>query len=178
MITTKTLNSIPWMQKSMGKFMITNLIWRFQTMIDNPLPDQVMREMDTDFENRQFEEYAHKEAEELCSEHGVWDQFRESFKKWYHDYLSDPKNQDPNDMIDKKNLIEDWWEQLGDDLTEAEWGGWSANPGPYEIDPTPQYLYDDTGGEPPISAEERNRMALESKRESHGRGGIFGFRYH
>jgi len=147
-------------------------------MIDNPLPDQVMREMDTDFENRQFEEYAHKEAEELCSEHGVWDQFRESFKKWYHDYLSDPKNQDPNDMIDKKNLIEDWWEQLGDDLTEAEWGGWSANPGPYEIDPTPQYLYDDTGGEPPISAEERNRMALESKRESHGRGGIFGFRYH
>ena len=31
--------------------------------------------------------------------------------------------------------------------------------------------------EPPISAEERNRMALESKRESHGRG-IFGFRYH
>ena len=177
MITTKTLNSIPWMQKSMGKFMITNLIWRFQTMIDNPLPDQVMREMDTDFENRQFEEYAHKEAEELCSEHGVWDQFRESFKKWYHDYLSDPKNQDPNDMIDKKNLIEDWWEQLGDDLTEAEWGGWSANPGPYEIDPTPQYLYDDTGGEPPISAEERSRMALESKRESHGRG-IFGFRYH
>ena len=35
--------------------------------------------------------------------------------------------------------------------------------------PTPQYLYDDTGGEPPISAEERNRKALESKRESHGR---------
>ena len=36
-------------------------------------------------------------------------------------------------------------------------------------DPTPQYLYDDTGGESPISAEERNRKALESKRESHGR---------
>ena len=26
-----------------------------------------------------------------------------------------------------------------------------------------------SGGEPPISAEERNRMAFESKRESHGR---------
>ena len=30
-------------------------------------------------------------------------------------------------------------------------------------DPTPQYLYDDTGGEPPISAEERNRKAFEQK---------------
>ncbi len=142
-------------------------------MIDNPLPDQVMEEKQRDSENELFKEYAYKEAEELCSDHGVWDQFRESFKKWYHDYLSDPKNQDPNDMIDKKNLIEDWWEQLGDDLTEAEWGGWSANPGPYEIDPTPQYLYDHSGGEPPISAEERGRMALESKRESHGRGNPF-----
>ena len=30
-------------------------------------------------------------------------------------------------------------------------------------DPTPQYLYDDTGGEPPISAEERNRKTFEQK---------------
>jgi len=30
-------------------------------------------------------------------------------------------------------------------------------------DPTPQYLYDDTGGEPPISAEERHRKAFEQK---------------
>ena len=32
-----------------------------------------------------------------------------------------------------------------------------------EFDPTPQYLYDDTGGEPPISAEERSREAFEQK---------------
>jgi len=32
-----------------------------------------------------------------------------------------------------------------------------------EFDPTPQYLYDDTGGEPPISAEERSRKAFEQK---------------
>ena len=30
-------------------------------------------------------------------------------------------------------------------------------------DPTPQYLYDDTGGEPPVSAEERSREAFEQK---------------
>ena len=141
-------------------------------MIDNPLPDQVMQKKQRDFENELFKEYSDKEAEELCSDHCVWDEFRSSFKEWYHDYLSDPKNQDPNDMIDKKSLIDDWWEEQGDDLIEDKWGE-SGNPGPYEIDPTPQYLYDDSGGEPPISAEERSRMALESKRESHGRGNPF-----
>ena len=30
-------------------------------------------------------------------------------------------------------------------------------------DPTPQYLYDDTGGEPPVSAEERSKKAFEQK---------------
>ena len=30
-------------------------------------------------------------------------------------------------------------------------------------DPTPQYLYDDTGGEPPVSAEERSTKAFEQK---------------
>ena len=47
-------------------------------------------------------------------------------------------------MIDKKNLIEDWWEEHGDDLVEAEWGGWSSNPYSYEVDPA-----DYEGGEPP-----------------------------
>ena len=51
-------------------------------MIDNPLPDQVMEEKQRDSENELFKEYAYKEAEELCSDHGVWDQFRESFKEW------------------------------------------------------------------------------------------------
>ena len=32
-----------------------------------------------------------------------------------------------------------------------------------EFDPTPEYLYDDTGGELPISAKERHRKAFEQK---------------
>mgnify|MGYP003149040856 FL=1 len=35
-------------------------------------------------------------------------------------------------------------------------------------DPTPQYLYDDTGGEPAISAQERNRKAFEQKLRDKG----------
>ena len=38
-------------------------------------------------------------------------------------------------------------------------------------------LYDDSGGEPPISAEERNRKAFEAKQESHG-DHLFGLRLH
>ena len=30
-------------------------------------------------------------------------------------------------------------------------------------DPTPQYLYDNTGGEPPISAKERSQIAFKQK---------------
>lgn len=34
----------------------------------------------------------------------------------------------------------------------------------FDIDPTPQYLYDETGGEPAISADERWQNAFDEKR--------------
>ena len=141
-------------------------------MIDNPLPDQVMEQKQRDFEDEQFKEYAYNEAKELCEEHSVWNEFRSSFQKWYHDYLSDPKNQDPNDMVDKKHLIDDWWEEHGDELIEDKWGE-LGNSGPYEIDPTPDGDSPYSDAEYIITPEERNRMAFESKRESHGRGNPF-----
>ena len=38
-----------------------------------------------------------------------------------------------------------------------------------DYDPTPYYLYDDTGGEPPMSADERHREAWEEKQRLKGR---------
>jgi hypothetical protein len=35
----------------------------------------------------------------------------------------------------------------------------------YQEDPIPQYLYDATGGEPPLSADERWQQAFDQKRE-------------
>ena len=35
-------------------------------------------------------------------------------------------------MIDKKNLSKNGGRNMVMILVEAEWGGWSANPGPYE----------------------------------------------
>ena len=38
-----------------------------------------------------------------------------------------------------------------------------------DYDPTPYYLWDDTGGEPPMSADERHREAWEEKQRLKGR---------
>jgi len=37
-----------------------------------------------------------------------------------------------------------------------------------DYDPTPQYLYDDTGGEPAVSASERHAAAWKEHQEAHG----------
>jgi hypothetical protein len=104
-------------------------------MIDNPEPNQVMQEKQRDFEDQLFKEYSDKEAEELCQEHSVVPEYISSFQEWYHDYLSDPKNQDPNDMIDKRHLIDDWWDEQGKYIINDKCGGWAYNPTPYQIDP-------------------------------------------
>ena len=131
-------------------------------MIDNPLPDQVMAEMDKVAHARNFEEKCREDAKELCEQNDVFSDLIEYFQDWYFLYRTDHLE----DQLDgDKDLIDSWWDEEGDLYDDYD--------SPYNIDPTPQYLYDYTGGEPPISAEERNRMALESKRESHGRGNPF-----
>ena len=36
-----------------------------------------------------------------------------------------------------------------------------------DFDPTPQYLWDDTGGEPPVTLDEMHTAAYNQKREMH-----------
>ena len=87
----------------------------------------------------------------------------DDFAEWYHDYMSQNtwKPFDYTTIYLDDSYIKDWWESEGECFDDYD--------SPYDmIDPTPQYLYDDTGGEPPISAEERNRNSLDSKRDSHG----------
>jgi len=133
--------------------------------IDNPLPDQVMRQMDVDFENQLFKDHCYEQAKELCEEYYVHTDLIEDFQEWYHNFYSDKPEEMPN-VIDAQDvdLIHTWWEECCDDY-DGYSNDWQS---PFNIDPTPQHLYDNTGGEPPISAEERNRNSLDSKRESHG----------
>ena len=130
-------------------------------MIDNPLPDQVMAEKDQIHLQRNFEDYCRTHAIEIAKHYNVYSDLHEYFAEWYHDYMTqNPHLFDHTCVHLDSDYIDDWWESMEEYFDEYS--------SPYEIDPTPQHLYDATGGEPPISAEERNRNSLDSKKQSHG----------
>ena len=134
-------------------------------MIDNPLPNQIMEQKQRDFEDDLFKDHCYEQAKEICEQNDVFTDLIEHFQKWYHSFYSDKPEEMPN-VIDAEDvdLINTWWDEeadLYDDYIS-----------PYEdFDPTPYHGFQDD--ETCISAEERNRMAFESKRESHGRGNPF-----
>ena len=134
-------------------------------MIDNPLPNQIMQQKDAEARSYIDQEHCYIKAKEICEEHEVHKDLIHIFQLYYHDCCLDPQKENPEEVLNTKDIIDEWWDENGDDYDDYI--------SPYDdFDPTPEYLYGNSG-EPPISAEERNRMAFESKRESHGRGNPF-----
>ena len=134
-------------------------------MIDNPLPNQIMQQKDAEARSSIDQEHCYIKAKEICEEHAVHKDLIHIFQLYYHDCYLDPQKENPEEVLNTRDIIDEWWDENGDDYDDYI--------SPYEdFDPTPEYLYGNSG-EPPISAEERNRMAFESKRESHGRGNPF-----
>ena len=130
--------------------------------IDNPLPDQVMRQMDADAEEQACKKECFERAKEICEMHSVLPELIEDFQEWSWSTCLDADSFLPSAGIidDGKDDIDAWWDDCHDDYDDYD--------SPYEdFDPTPEYLYGNSG-EPPISAEERDRNSLDSKRESHG----------
>ena len=136
-------------------------------MIDNPLPNQIMQQKDAEARSSIDQEHCYIKAKEICEEHAVHKDLIHIFQLYYHDCCLDPQKENPEEVLNTRDIIDEWWDDYGDDYDDYI--------SPYEdFDPTPDYLYGNSG-EPPISAEERNRMAFDSKRESHCRGNPFGF---
>tara|TARA_B100000925_G_scaffold276929_1_gene244473 strand:- start:500 stop:919 length:420 start_codon:yes stop_codon:yes gene_type:complete len=137
-------------------------------MIDNPLPDQVMRQMDADADAQTFESYCKSHAIEIAKHFKVFPDLHDDFAEWYHDYMSQ-NTWDPFDYTTiylDDSYIDDWWDDCHDDYDDYV--------SPYEdFDPTPDGDSPYSDAEYIITPEERNRMAFESKRESHGRGNPF-----
>ena len=134
-------------------------------MIDNPLPNQIMQQKDAEARSHIDQEHCYIKAKEICEEHEVHKDLIHIFQLYYHDCCLDPQKENPEEVLNTKDIIDEWWDENGDDYDDYI--------SPYDdFDPTPEYLYGNSG-EPPLSAEERNRMAFESKRESHGRGNPF-----
>jgi len=122
-------------------------------MIDNPTPQQRMDEMDQQYMAEQFYEHCTDRANEIARDYNLLPEFYEDFAEYYADVCRE--SDDGYSLTYSKDLIDDWWDEYGDDYDDYS--------SPYDIDPTPQYLYDDTGGEPAISAEERSKKAFEQK---------------
>ena len=134
-------------------------------MIDNPLPNQIMQQKDEEARSAIDQEHCYIKAKEICEEHAVHKDLIHIFQLYYHDCCLDPQKENPAEVLNTRDIIDEWWDENGDDYDDYI--------SPYDdFDPTPEYLYGNSG-EPPLSAEERNRMAFESKRESHGRGNPF-----
>ena len=136
-------------------------------MIDNPLPDQVMAEKDQIALQRNFEEYCKEHAIEIAKHYDVYPELHDDFAEYYHDCMSqNPHLFDHTCVHLDSDYIDDWWDEQGDIYDDYI--------SPYKnFDPTPDGDSPYSDAEYIITPEERNRMAFESKRESHGRGNPF-----
>ena len=136
-------------------------------MIDNPLPNQVMAEKDQIALQRNFEEYCKDHAIEIAKHYDVYPELHDDFAEYYHDCMSqNPHLFDHTCVHLDSDYIDDWWDEQGDFYDDYI--------SPYkDFDPTPNGDSPYSDAEYIITPEERNRMAFESKRESHGRGNPF-----
>ena len=57
-------------------------------MIDNPLPDQVMQEMDAIQKASDFEDYCKSHAIEIAKHYNVYPELHDDFAEYYHDCMS------------------------------------------------------------------------------------------
>ena len=79
-------------------------------MIDNPLPTQVMQEMDAIQKVADFEDYCKNHAIEIAKHYKVHDDLHEDFAEWYHDYMSqNPELFEPTFILLDSDYIVDWW---------------------------------------------------------------------
>ena len=136
-------------------------------MIDNPLPDQVMAEKDQIHLDRNFEDLCKEHAIEIAKHYDVYPELHDDFAEYYHDCMSqNPHLFDHTCVHLDSDYIDDWWDEQGDFYDDYI--------SPYkDFDPTPDGDSPYSDAEYIITPEERNRMAFESKRESHGRGNPF-----
>lgn len=136
-------------------------------MINNPLPDQVMQEMDRVHAAWEFEELCKDHAFKLAEDNFVYEELIGDFQEWFFLYcINHSEDEYARSLPDDKDLIDEWWNDEGDLYDEYI--------SPYEnFDPTPDGDSPYSDAEYIITPEERDRKALESKRESHGRGNPF-----
>ena len=98
-------------------------------MIDNPLPDQVMQEMDRVHLAWEFEELCKDHAYKLAEDNFVYEELIGDFQEWFFLYCIDHSEDEyVRSFPDNKDLIDQWWEEMEDTYEEYN--------DPYDIEPT------------------------------------------
>ena len=79
-------------------------------MIDNPLPDQVMQELDMISKAAHFEDCCKTHAKEIAEHYKVHEDLHDEFAEWYHDYMSQNTHLFEHGCIHlDESCIRDWW---------------------------------------------------------------------
>ena len=77
-------------------------------MIDNPLPDQVMKEKEALYLNEKFEEHCSDAAKELAKDHNLNTDYYEPFIEFY---IEECRESDRGYFFDSdKYIIDLWWD--------------------------------------------------------------------
>ena len=128
-------------------------------MIDNPLPNQIMQQKDAEARSYIDQEHCYIKAKEICEEHEVHKDLIHIFQLYYHDCCLDPQKENPAEVLNTRDIIDEWWDENGDLYDDYI--------SPYEdFDPTPYHGFQDD--ETCISAEERSRAAFKQKLRDKG----------
>ena len=78
-------------------------------MIDNPLPDQVMDQMDQQYMAEQFDEHAKDRAYEIAEQFKLNPDFYDEFAEYYMDLCRE--SDEGYSIIATKDYIDDWWKR-------------------------------------------------------------------
>tara|TARA_R100000278_G_scaffold114951_1_gene93661 strand:+ start:70 stop:351 length:282 start_codon:yes stop_codon:yes gene_type:complete len=87
-------------------------------MIDNPLPNQIMCELDNLFINEKFEEHCIDRAKEIAQDNNLSPDYYDYFAEYYTELCRE--SDEGYFFCNGKDVINDWWDQnkyLYDDQT-------------------------------------------------------------
>ena len=130
-------------------------------MIENPLEEQVMQEMDRVHLAWELEELCKDHAHKLATDNFVYEELIGDFQDWFFLYCIDHSEDEyTRSFPDDKDLIDEWWEEIGDHYEEYY--------SPYNIDPTPSADCPYSDAEYIVTAKERSKIAFEQKLKDKG----------
>ena len=89
-------------------------------MIDNPLPNQIMQQKDAEARSSIDQEHCYIKAKEICEEHAVHKDLIHIFQLYYHDCCLDPQKENPEEVLNTRDIIDEWWDENGDDYDDYD----------------------------------------------------------